>query len=149
VASKTLPTTPSKDHPNNSFSSSQYLLLDAEAQNLLKVFSLTSEDSVSVYVLVFIAMKSSNSGGFFCLIDTSFDQFVEVGIIDCPKHTAHCHLQDFMVKDKTRYTETTEPMRIAGACCHLASLAPAALLIAIRKRERRSSPGRAHTSAKT
>ena len=104
MASKTLPTTPNKDLPNNSFSSSQYVLLDAEAQNLLRVFSLTTEDSVSTYVLVFIALTSSNSGGFFCLLDTSFDQFVEVGILDCPKHTAHCHLQDFMVKDKMLYT---------------------------------------------
>jgi nuclear pore complex protein Nup160 len=101
VASKTLPTTPNKDLPNNS--NSQYLLLDAEAQNLLRVFSLTSEDSVYLYVLVFIATTSSNSGGFFCLIDTSSDQFEEVGIIACPKHTAHCHLQDFMVKDKMLY----------------------------------------------
>ena len=101
MASKTLPTAPNKDLPNNS---SQYLLLDPEAQNLLRVFSLASEDSVYLYVLVFIAMTSSNSGGFFCLIDTSFDQFVEVGIIVCPKHTAHCHLQDFMVKDKMLYT---------------------------------------------
>jgi nuclear pore complex protein Nup160 len=100
VASKTLPTTPNKDLPNNS----QYLLLDAEAQNLLRVFSLTSEDNAYVYVLVFIPTTSSNSGGFFCLIDTSFDQFIEVGIIACPKHTAHCHLQDFMVKDKILYT---------------------------------------------
>ena len=38
------------------------------------------------------------------MIDTSFDQFVEVGMIDCPKHTAHCHLQDFMVKDNMLYT---------------------------------------------
>jgi len=103
VASKTLPTTPNRD-PNSTSSTSQYLLLDAEPQNLLRVFSLTSEDSVYIYVLVFIAMTSSNSGGFFCLIDTSFDQFIEVGIIDCPKHTAHCHLRDFMVKDKMLYT---------------------------------------------
>ena len=48
-------------------------------------------------------MTSSNSGGFFCLIDTSFDQFVEIATIDCPKHTTHCHLQDFMVKDKMLY----------------------------------------------
>ena len=102
VASKTLPTTPIKDLSSNS--NSQYLLLDAEAQNLLRVFSLNSEDSVYIYVLVFIPLTSSNSGGFFCLIDTSFDQFVEVSIISCPKHTAHCHLQDFMVKDKMLYT---------------------------------------------
>ena len=97
-----LPTAPNKDLPNNS--SSQYLLLNAEAQNLLRVFSFNSDDSVYTYVLVFIATTSSNSDGFFCLIDTSFDQFVEVGIITCPKHTANCHLRDFMVKDKILYT---------------------------------------------
>jgi nuclear pore complex protein Nup160 len=30
--------------------------------------------------------------------------FVEVGIVICPKNTVHCHLQDFMVKDKMLYT---------------------------------------------
>ena len=49
-------------------------------------------------------MTSSNSSGFFCLLDTSFDQFFEVAMIECPKRTAHCHLRDFMVKDKILYT---------------------------------------------
>lgn len=107
VASKTLPTIPnSKDLTSSAAASAKYLLLDSEQQNLLKVFSLLSdeEDRVDVYALAFIPISSSTTGGFFMLIDTSSDHLVEVGIIECPKHTAHCHLQDFMVIGHTLYT---------------------------------------------
>jgi nuclear pore complex protein Nup160 len=106
IASKTLPATPSfQELSASSSSTAKYLLLDAEQQNLVKVFSLTSEDMnrVDIYALVFIPTPLSTSGGFFCLIDTSTDHFVEIGIIECPKHTAHNHLQDFLVSGNTIY----------------------------------------------
>ena len=82
------------------------MLLDAEHQNLVKVFSVVSEEEnrVDIYVLVFIPTPSSTSGGFFCLLDASSDHFVEIAIIESPKHTAHCHLQDFIVSGNTLYT---------------------------------------------
>ncbi|KAF8974708.1 nucleoporin Nup120/160-domain-containing protein [Flammula alnicola] len=107
VASKILPTTPNlKDLSASGSPSGKYLLLDAEQQNLVRVFSLTSQedDRVDIYVLVFIPTPSSTSGGFFCLLDTSSDHFVEIGIIECPRHTAHCHLQDFTVNGNILYT---------------------------------------------
>lgn len=107
VASKTLPPSPgSKDLNVSGSQSGKYMLLDAEHQNLVKVFSLVSEEEnrVDIYVLVFIPTPSSTSGGFFCLLDASSDHFVESGIIESPKHTAHCHLQDFIISGNTLYT---------------------------------------------
>ncbi|KAH9482452.1 Nuclear pore complex protein Nup160 [Psilocybe cubensis] len=106
VTSKMLPASPNMKEPSTSASASaKYLLLDAERQNLVKVFSVASEDEtrLDVYVLVFIPTPSSTSGGFFCLLDTSTDHFVEVGIIECPRNTAHCHLQDFTVSGNNLY----------------------------------------------
>ncbi|KAF8204833.1 nucleoporin Nup120/160-domain-containing protein [Pholiota molesta] len=106
VASKTLPPSPNmKDLTVSGSFSGKYLLLDAEQQNLVKVFSLISEegDRVDIYVLVFIPTPSSTSGGFFCLLDSSSDHLVEVGMIECPKHTAHCHLQDFTINGNKLY----------------------------------------------
>ncbi|KDR83495.1 hypothetical protein GALMADRAFT_55353 [Galerina marginata CBS 339.88] len=106
VASKTLPSSLNmKDSPTKASTSARYPLLDSEHQNLLKIFSLVSEEEerVDVYVLAFIPTPSSTSGGFFCVLDTSSDHFVDVGIIECPKHTAHCHLQHFTVNGQTLY----------------------------------------------
>ncbi|CAA7259487.1 unnamed protein product [Cyclocybe aegerita] len=107
VASKTLPTVPNFRNASTSTSpTAKHLLLDAEQQKLLRVFSLTSEDEerMDVYILAFIPTPSSTTGGFFCLLDTSTDQLIDVGIIECPKHTVHCHLQDFMVVGNALYT---------------------------------------------
>lgn len=106
VASKTLPLTPNiKDPSTSAAAGSNYILLDAEPQNLLKIFSIASEedDRLDIYVLVFIPTPSSASGGFFYVLDTSSDHFVELGALECPKHTSHCHLQDFVVSDRTLY----------------------------------------------
>ncbi|KAF9481999.1 hypothetical protein BDN70DRAFT_875624 [Pholiota conissans] len=126
VASKTIPPSPNfEDLAASGSSGGKYLLLDAERQNLVRVFSLLSEDQqrVDVYVLVFIPTPSSITGGFFYLLDSSSDHFVDVGIIACPKHTAHCHLQDFTITANNIYTlwdrqgqsmvETTEIDRAA------------------------------------
>jgi len=102
-----LPSTPNSKDPSTSASGhAKYLLLDEERQNLVKIFSLTEEDEdrVDVYAIVFIPTPSSTSGGFFCVVDTSSDHFVEIAIIECPRHTAHRHLQDFMITDNTLYT---------------------------------------------
>ncbi|KAJ3777455.1 nucleoporin Nup120/160-domain-containing protein [Lentinula raphanica] len=79
-------------------------LLDAERQTLLRVFSFTGDDD-HTYVLAFLpAVPSSTVGGSFQLLDTHSDQILEIGTIQCSKHTAHCHLQDFMVLNDTLYT---------------------------------------------
>ncbi|KAF9569446.1 hypothetical protein CPC08DRAFT_678255 [Agrocybe pediades] len=107
VTSKMLPSTPNAKDPSTSASgNAKYLLLDEERQNLIKIFSTTSKDDgrVDIYALVFIPTPSSTSGGFFCIVDTSTDHFVEVGIIECPRHTAHRHLQDFIFADNTLCT---------------------------------------------
>jgi len=106
VASKTLPTVPNRELSLSHSASTKYLLLDAEQQNLLRVFSIAFEDDgrVDIYVIAFIPISSSTTGGFFVILDSSSDQLVEVGIIECPKHTAHCHLQDFIVQNNTLWT---------------------------------------------
>ena len=105
VASKTLQALPNaRELPSGSPGNNKYSLLDAEQQNLLRVFSHSSNERVDIYVIAFVPTSSSTTGGFFVVLDSSSDQLVEVGIIECPKHTAHCHLQDFMIHDKTLYT---------------------------------------------
>ncbi|KAF9535022.1 nucleoporin Nup120/160-domain-containing protein [Crepidotus variabilis] len=107
VASKALPSVPnSRDPSTSSSASAKYLLLDDEQQSLLKIFSVVSEEyeRVDIYALAFIPISSSTTGGFFVVVDSSSDHLVEVGNIECPKHTAHCHLQDFVVHEGTLYT---------------------------------------------
>ena len=102
VASRTLPLSPIKhDYPTHP----KVTLLDAEHQNLLKIFSIASAvpGEADVYALVFIPTPSTTSGGFFILLDTTSDHLVELGTIPCPRYTARCHLQDFYVKDQKLY----------------------------------------------
>ncbi|KAJ6538958.1 nucleoporin Nup120/160-domain-containing protein [Mycena capillaripes] len=81
-----------------------HILLDAEHQTLLRVFS-TSTNEDHIYVLAFIPTPSSPaSGGSFQLLGTVADQFYDIGTIECSKHSAHCHLQDFMVIADVLYT---------------------------------------------
>ncbi|KAH6915289.1 nucleoporin Nup120/160-domain-containing protein [Coprinopsis sp. MPI-PUGE-AT-0042] len=101
VASKTLPhaahsvehsraPSVSGGHPGRS-----HPLLDEARQNLVKVFSTEAH----VFALVFIPSQASvTSAGFFCLLDTTSDNFRELGIIECSRRTVHCHLQDFVVQ---------------------------------------------------
>ncbi|KAF7301595.1 hypothetical protein MIND_00725000 [Mycena indigotica] len=79
-------------------------LLEAERQTLLRVFS-TPRNEDHFFVLAFIPTPSSAaSGGRFQLTDTASDQFYDVGTIECSRHSAHCHLQDFMVVGEVLYT---------------------------------------------
>jgi len=81
-----------------------HVLLDAEHQTLLRVFTTNSNEE-HIYVLVFIPTSSSStSGGSFQLLDTFADQLYEIRSIECSKKSAHCHLQDFMVIGTTLYT---------------------------------------------
>lgn len=55
-----------------------------------------------MYVVVFIpTISSSSSGGTFHVVDTILDQLYEVGRIESPQETAHCHLQDFVITGNT------------------------------------------------
>ncbi|KAJ7499350.1 nucleoporin Nup120/160-domain-containing protein [Mycena latifolia] len=81
-----------------------HILLDAEHQTLLRVFSTPANED-HIYVLAFIPTPSSPaSGGSFQLLGTVSDQFYEIGTIECSKHSVHCHLQDFMVISDVLYT---------------------------------------------
>lgn len=95
-----------RDTSSGISSNTKYSLLDAEQQNLLKVFSIVSEEGekVNIYVSAFIPISSSTTGGFFVLLDSSSDHLVEVAVIECPKHTAHCNLQDYTFQNNTLYT---------------------------------------------
>ncbi|KAJ7873395.1 nucleoporin Nup120/160-domain-containing protein [Mycena olivaceomarginata] len=103
-ATKTLPLLPGRESTPAPGGAPPHILLDAEHQTLLRVFSTpTNEDHI--YVLAFIPTPSSPaSGGSFQLLGTVSDQFYEIGTIECSKHSAHCHLQDFMVIADVLYT---------------------------------------------
>ncbi|KAK1217352.1 hypothetical protein PQX77_019987 [Marasmius sp. AFHP31] len=82
------------------------VLLEAERQTLLRVFSSASDAHKDhTFVLAFIpSISSPTSGGAFQLLDTFQDQMVEVGVIQCSKNTAHCHLHDFLVVGDVLFT---------------------------------------------
>ncbi|KAJ4481914.1 hypothetical protein J3R30DRAFT_3656103 [Lentinula aciculospora] len=90
-------------YTSTSITRKPHVLLDAARQILLRVFSF-AEDYDHFYVLAFLpAIPSSTFGGSFQLLDTLSDQVTEVGTIQCSRHTAHCHLQDFMVIGNVLY----------------------------------------------
>ncbi|KAJ7672857.1 nucleoporin Nup120/160-domain-containing protein [Mycena rosella] len=105
VATKMLSLIPGREAtpvPGNS--GVPHILLDVEHQTLLRVFSTPANED-HIYVLAFIPTPSSPaSGGSFQLLGTVSDQFYEIGTIECSKHSAHCHLQDFMVISDVLYT---------------------------------------------
>ncbi|KAJ6567297.1 hypothetical protein DFH09DRAFT_1156619 [Mycena vulgaris] len=104
VATKMLSLTPGRELTPVPGNSVPHILLDAEHQTLLRVFSTPSNED-HIYVLAFIPTPSSpSSGGTFQLLGTVSDQFYEIGTIECSKHSGHCHLQDFMVISDVLYT---------------------------------------------
>ncbi|KAJ7122853.1 nucleoporin Nup120/160-domain-containing protein [Mycena epipterygia] len=105
VATKMLSLIPGREStPGPGGSGVPHILLDAEHQTLLRVFSTPANED-HIYVLAFIPTPSSStSGGSFQLLGTVTDQFYEIGNIDCSKHSIHCHLQDFMVISDVLYT---------------------------------------------
>ncbi|KAK7060140.1 hypothetical protein VNI00_000904 [Paramarasmius palmivorus] len=82
------------------------VLLEAERQTLLRVFS--SSDGLyrdHLYVVAFIpSITSPTSGGSFQLLHTTSGQIDDVGLIQCSRNTAHCHLHDFMIIGNVLYT---------------------------------------------
>ncbi|KAF7354945.1 hypothetical protein MSAN_01409400 [Mycena sanguinolenta] len=105
VATKMLPLLPGREPtPSPGGTVAPQILLDAEHQTLLRVFSTPANED-HIYVLAFIPTPSSPaSGGSFQLLGTVSDQFYDIGRIECSKHSAHCHLQDFMVVADVLYT---------------------------------------------
>ncbi|KAJ7179519.1 nucleoporin Nup120/160-domain-containing protein [Mycena filopes] len=105
VATKMLSLLPGREPtPAPGGSVAPHILLDAEHQTLLRVFSTPANED-HIYVLAFIPTPSSpTSGGSFQLLGTVSDQFYEIGTIECSKHSVHCHLQDFMVIADVLYT---------------------------------------------
>ncbi|KAF6762913.1 nucleoporin Nup120/160-domain-containing protein [Ephemerocybe angulata] len=105
VSSKTLPFYVSSSLDSSRASSSTgagstrtHPLLEAERQNLLKIFTASTGVGERLHVLAFIPSTTSiSNGGFFCLMDASNDQLRLVSRIETSKRTVHCHLQDFMV----------------------------------------------------
>jgi nuclear pore complex protein Nup160 len=75
------------------------VLLEAEPQRLLRVFSISlSPEKEQHFVLAFSPTPaSSQSGGFFQLFSTDADYLHSIGTIQCSDASAHCHLQDFVV----------------------------------------------------
>lgn len=76
-----------------------HVLLEAEQQRLLRVFTISlSPDKEQQFVLAFSPTPASaQSGGFFQLLSTDADYLHAVAAIQCSETSAHCHLQDFIV----------------------------------------------------
>ncbi|KAG6885254.1 hypothetical protein C0993_004111 [Termitomyces sp. T159_Od127] len=103
VASKVLPSGLESGSPSSGskYNGRHNVLLDTSAQTLLRVFTTPVREE-HIYVVIFIpTISSSSSGGTFHVVDTVLDQLYEVGRIESPEETAHCHLQDFMVAGNT------------------------------------------------
>ncbi|KAF8211558.1 nucleoporin Nup120/160-domain-containing protein [Mycena galopus ATCC 62051] len=105
VATKMLSLLPGREStPALGGTAAPHILLDAEHQTLLRVFSTPANED-HIYVLAFIPTPAApTSGGSFQLLGTVSDQFYDIGTIECSKHSAHCHLQDFMVIADVLYT---------------------------------------------
>ncbi|KAJ7762811.1 nucleoporin Nup120/160-domain-containing protein [Mycena maculata] len=105
VATKMLSLLPGREStPGPGGPTAPHILLDAEHQTLLRVFSTPANED-HIFVLAFIPTPSSStSGGAFQLFGTVADQFYEIGTIECSKNSTHCHLQDFMVIADVLYT---------------------------------------------
>ncbi|KAF9268301.1 hypothetical protein L218DRAFT_607126 [Marasmius fiardii PR-910] len=108
VAQKTLSQTFIRDTSpspgTQSRGSKPQVLLEAERQTLLRVFS-SEACKDHLLVLAFIpSVSSPTSGGSFQLLDTFRDQMEDIGTVQCSKNTAHCHLHDFIVADNVLYT---------------------------------------------
>ncbi|KAF8665766.1 hypothetical protein AX16_000214 [Volvariella volvacea WC 439] len=98
VASKTLSWSPGRDLTPSGIAPSgkSHSLLPPEFQTLLRVSSGQSDDHLIV-VAFLPSTSASTSGGAFHLLNTVSDQFYEIGVVECSKISAHCHLQDFML----------------------------------------------------
>lgn len=81
--------------------SKPHVLLEAEPQRLLRVFSISlSPEKEQHFVLAFSPTPtSSQSGGFFQLFGTDADYLHSIGTMQCSETSAHCHLQDFVIVD--------------------------------------------------
>jgi nuclear pore complex protein Nup160 len=106
VAARALPvTSPARavtPAPAHAVATSQkaHVLLEGEAQNLIRLFVQDHES----FAMVFIPTPSSTtSGGFFHLFSTRDDQLVSVASLECSLRTVHCHLQDFSIVGGTLY----------------------------------------------
>lgn len=103
VSAKRLPLTSSERAvslaPGASNENKPYVLLEAEPQRLLRVFSISlNPEKEQHFVLAFSPTPtSSQSGGFFQLFSTDADYLNSAGIIQSSQASAHCHLQDFIV----------------------------------------------------
>jgi nuclear pore complex protein Nup160 len=86
--------------PGSSSNNVKQLLLDPSPRSLLKVFSHNER----AYVMAFIPTVPATSGGVFKLFDTYGDYLHDVTTFDCPQHTIHSYLQDFIIHEDVLYT---------------------------------------------
>lgn len=86
--------------PSSSSNGVKQLLLDYTPRSLLKVFSHNER----VYIMAFIPTVPATSGGTFKLFDTYGDYLHDVTTFECPQHTIHSYLQDFIIHENVLYT---------------------------------------------
>lgn len=104
VATRTLSLNSTRDSTPAPGTPKPQVLLEAEQQTLLRVFTREPDDE-HIYVLAFIPTPSSSiAGGSFWLLDTEAESLSEIGTIECSKESAYCHLQDFIIMNDTLYT---------------------------------------------
>lgn len=104
VASKQLNSFNREPSPGlGSQQSKSQVLLPPQYQTLLRAFS--NPENEQVYLLAFLpSITASNSGGTFVVLNATADHIADLGVIECPRPTAHCHLQDFIIVGNSIYT---------------------------------------------
>lgn len=79
-------------------------LLDGEASNLLRVYSLGPNGEKPFCVIFTPTPTDPRSGGYFQIVDSASDQLHEIQTIECSSSTTNCHLQDLMINNGVLYT---------------------------------------------
>ncbi|KAI5982289.1 nucleoporin Nup120/160-domain-containing protein [Pisolithus marmoratus] len=80
------------------------VLLNGDAGNLLRVYSLSPNGEKPFAVAFTPTPDDPHCGGYFQIVDSSSDQLHELRTIGCSPTSVNCHLQDFILNNGVLYT---------------------------------------------
>ncbi|KAI6004184.1 nucleoporin Nup120/160-domain-containing protein [Pisolithus albus] len=88
----------------NVASSNKPVLLNGDASNLLRVYSLSPNGEKAFAVVFTPTPDDPHCGGYFQIMDSSSDQLHELRTIECSTVSANCHLEDFFLENGVLFT---------------------------------------------
>lgn len=88
----------------NVASNNKPVLLNGDASNLLRVYSLSPNGEKPFAVAFTPTPDDPHCGGYFQIMDSSSDQLHELRTIECSPVSANCHLQDFFLENGVLFT---------------------------------------------